>query len=213
VTGSETPNRIIERFATSLGLSLPENASHRLERFGDLLVARAIALGLVAASDRARILERHVLDSLRAAPAFGPQDRAAYDLGSGAGLPGIVLACALPDRGFRLVEPKRRAVAFLELATERLELTNVEIVARRHDELTGPADVVTARAFGPVDRSWAAAWALLRPGGRLVYFAGRDLARPEEAARGLRDPEPPGEVHAEGLVESYGPLVIMARRR
>jgi 16S rRNA G527 N7-methylase RsmG len=74
-------------------------------------------------------------------------------------------------------------------------------------------DVVTARAFGPLDRSWAAAWPLLRPGGRLVYFAGRRLAAPEKVARSTRHPEPADEVEVVRGLESSTPLVIMARRR
>jgi 16S rRNA (guanine527-N7)-methyltransferase len=170
---------------------------------------RAIPIGLVAESDRERLWERHIEDCLRATFAFRPEDRIAYDLGSGAGLPGIVLACALPDRRFRLVEPRRRAIAFLELVLERLGLENVEIVRSRADEVDEPADVVTARAFAPPDRAWAAARRLLRPGGRLVYFAGARLKDPEALARAL--PEPPAEVEVIGDVASVAPLVIMSR--
>lgn len=203
----------IHALAGDLGVALAPEATSRLARFAALLAERAVPLGLVAASDRDRILERHVLDSLRAATVFEPEDREAYDLGSGAGLPGIVLACSMPGTRFRLVDSRRRAAAFLELAVEKLGLVNVVVVNRRVGELQGQADVATARAFGPVDRSWTAAWGLLKPGGRLVYFAGRGQDRPEDVARSLDHPEAPGEVHAAGLVESYGPLVIMSRRR
>ena len=165
---------------------------------------------MLANSDRHRIWERHIEDCVRATVAFRTEDRVAYDLGSGAGLPGIVLACALPDRRFRLIEPRRKAVAFLELAIERLGLANVEILGVRAEDLDEPADVVTARAFAPPEHAWAGASRLLRPGGRLVYFAGARLQDPVALARTF--PEPPAEVEVVGAVDSPAPLVIMSRR-
>jgi 16S rRNA (guanine527-N7)-methyltransferase len=203
----------IQAFAAQIGAALPSGAADLLDAFGDLLSSRAVPLGLMSASDRDRVLERHVLDCLRAAAVFRSEDHTAWDLGSGAGLPGIVLACALPERSFHLVESRERAVAFLELAVERLALTNVEVLPSRVEEVMAQADVATARAFAPLEGSWAAAWPLLKPGGRLIYFAGTGLTGPAEAARALDEPEAPGEVHAEALVDSYGSLVIMSRRR
>jgi 16S rRNA (guanine527-N7)-methyltransferase len=187
------------------------SVGRRLTSFGVLLRERAIPLGLVAEGDRDRVWERHIEDCLRATAAFRNEDRVAYDLGSGAGLPGIVLACALPDRRFRLIEPRRRAAAFLELTVERLYLENVEVVMARVEDLSEPADVATARAFAPFERAWPAAFPLLRPGGRLVYFAGEGLEEPAAHARALSTPEPPAEVEVIEPVDSWGPLVIMSR--
>lgn len=180
-----------------------------LQVFAALLAERAISLGLVSGADRERLWERHIEDCLRATVAIRVEDRTAYDLGSGAGLPGIVLACTLPDRRFRLIEPRRRAVAFLELAVERLALENVEILNVRAEELDDPADVITARAFAPPERTWAVARRLLRPGGRLIYFAGARLRDPEALARTFADP--PVEVEVVEQVASAAPLVIMSR--
>jgi 16S rRNA (guanine527-N7)-methyltransferase len=173
---------------------------------------RAIPLGLVAASDADRLYERHLLDCLRAAWAFRPEDGVAFDVGSGAGLPGIVLACVFPQRRFRLVEPRRRAAAFLELAVDRLGLDNVDVAIRRAEDVDDHADVVTARAFAPLHRTWATAVPLLRPGGRLVHFAGQRLRDPATAARGIRDPEPADRVDIIPAVESFTAIVMMARR-
>jgi 16S rRNA G527 N7-methylase RsmG len=101
-------------------------------------------------------------------------------------------------------------VAFLELAVERLGLGNVEIVGERAEDLDELADVVTARAFAPPEHAWIEASRLLRPGGRLVYFAGERLQDPEALARTF--PEPPAEVEVVGAVDSPAPLVIMSRR-
>jgi 16S rRNA (guanine527-N7)-methyltransferase len=191
---------------------LASGVDESLRRFEELLRDHAVPLGLVAEGDATRLYERHLLDSLRAAKAFGPEDRFAVDIGSGAGLPGIVLACALPDRSFRLVERKRRAAAFLELAVDRLGLSNVDVVIRRAEEVHLQADVATARAFAPLERTWATAVPLLRPGGRLLYFVGERLSDPAGAARGIHRPEPPAAVDLLRGIDSFTPIVIMARR-
>ena len=177
----------------------------RLRSYVDLLRDRAVDLGLVASGDRERIQERHVDDSLQAAPLIRAGENVC-DIGSGAGLPGIPLAIALPESRFVLVEPKRKAVAFLELVVDSLGLGNVEVVHRRVEDTDVVADVATTRAFGPVDRSWSAACGVLRPGGRLLYFAGASFDRSE--AGSLRAPEPPASVEA---VDSYGSVVMMIR--
>lgn len=199
------PSDPISRGAASLGVSLPTGAADRLRRFGALLRDRAISLGLISAGDSDRILERHVLDSLRAVVALRPADASAYDLGSGAGLPGLVVAVAVPRLTVRLVEARRRRVGFLELAVGELELRNAEVVHARIEELREPADVCFARALAPPAESWRLARPLLRPGGRLVYFAGggADLTVPADVAG--------SEVVETPVLESSGPLVIMAR--
>lgn len=184
-----------------------------LEAFEELLVSRAIPMGLISATDRGVLRERHIEDSLRAARAFRDEDARCFDLGSGAGLPGIPLAIALPDRDLVLIESRRRRAGFLELAIEHLGLQNVEVLPERVESVgervaageLAPADVGTARALAPIDRSWRLAMPLLRPGGRLVYFAGEGLADPEAAAL---------EAGADEVLvlDSSAPLVIMGRR-
>jgi 16S rRNA (guanine527-N7)-methyltransferase len=197
-----------------MGLNLSQGAADGLLHFMGLLAERASPLGLISRRDVSRLYERHVLDSLRAAVLFTPEDALAYDLGSGAGLPGIVLAVAVPRCRFVLLEPRRIRVGFLELAVEALDLDNVEVAPVRAEEL-GPtrlADVVTARAFAPLARTWPIASRLLQPSGRLIYFAGKSLVSPlaeaEEAAR--RGPS--AVVSAERVLARSPPLVIMARR-
>ena len=183
-----------------------------LHRFEELLRERAIPLGLVAESDRDRLGERHVRDCVRAAALLSESDATVVDIGSGAGLPGLTLAVARPQIRFVLVEPRSRAVGFLELAAERLGLTNVEIRSARIEDVDEQADAATARAFGPLERSWQAAVKVLRPGGRLIYFAGGSLDDPEAAAGDITRPEPPGSVLVERVVAGSSPLVIMARQ-
>jgi 16S rRNA (guanine527-N7)-methyltransferase len=204
----ETSQELI-RQASALGVDLNGSQVSRLVRFEALLAERAVPLGAVARSDVGRIRERHVMDSLRAAPHVGSAGLV-YDLGSGAGLPGIVVAVAVPDARMILIERRSRRAAFLELAVEELALPNVEVFAGTVEELTEPADAALARAFAPLDRAWAAAERLLRPGGRLVYFGGRGLC--EWGAVDASDGAALEKVARTPVLESAGPLVIMTRQ-
>jgi 16S rRNA (guanine527-N7)-methyltransferase len=186
--------------------SLNAGQERALEGYEALLRGRGAASGMVSEDDVPRLRERHVLDSLRAAAAVGPEDRDAYDVGSGAGLPGVVVAIACPHLRLALVERRRSRAAFLELVVDELRLPNVTVVAAGSETLGGRVDAVFARALAPVGPAWAIAEPLLRPGGRLVYFAGQGF-RPEV--------ELPDDVRATLLSPSLapsGPLVIMTRQ-
>jgi 16S rRNA (guanine527-N7)-methyltransferase len=195
-----------------MGVSLTEEAAERLVRFAVLLRERAVPLGLVSTSDAARVYERHVLDSLRAAALFAPGDKAAFDLGPGAGLPGVVLAAAVPWCHFLLVEPRRIRVGFLELALEALGLPNAEVAAVRAEEVDGLANVVTARAFAPLSRAWRVASRMLRSSGRLVYFAGESLVDPVAEAELAAREGPAAEVTTKKVLATSPPLVIITRK-
>ena len=189
-----------------------------LLRFERLLRARALPLGLVAKGDAHNIRSRHTLDSLRAAAAMeGAAD--AYDLGSGAGLPGIVVAITCPNIRVGLVDSRRKRVAFLELAVEKLGLPNAVPLGVRAETIREPVDVCLARGFAPLAGTWNVAKRLLRSGGRLVYFAGAT----GEATRGLQERGAGGSrakptdarvlrVLDNPVLASAGPLVIMARQ-
>ena len=192
--------------AGDLGVLLDPTQIAQLRRFEELLVDRAGPLGAVSRSDSARIRERHTLDSLRAVPLVDGVGEAA-DLGSGAGLPGVVVAIALPRVRMLLIERRPQRAAFLELAVEELGLPNAAVVAGRVEDVQGDVDVALARAFAPIDEAWARALGIRRPGGRLVYFAGA----------GSRTPEPPAgsviqSVLRTPVLESSGALVIMTRQ-
>jgi 16S rRNA (guanine527-N7)-methyltransferase len=203
----------LQEALSGLGLALEPEQLDRLALFERLLEEHAPRLGLISRQDLPRLRFRHVVDSLRAAQAFGEEVRRACDLGSGAGLPGLPLAIALPRCRFVLCEPRQRRAAFLELAVDRLELGNVEVAVLRAEDLPPDrADVCTARAFAPIEESWQAACRLLRPGGRLVYFAGESLADPRDAASSLSRPERPASVSLLGVLAKSPPLVIMTRR-
>lgn len=193
--------------AEAIGIPVSDDQAVDLWRFEALLRDRAVDLGLVAEGDRGRIRERHVLDCLRAKAAVGPHDGEAYDLGSGAGLPGIVVAVARPDLRMTLVEARRRRVAFLEFAVAELGLSNVRVRHARVEDLSEPGDLCFSRAFASLEGAWRAARRLLRPGGRLVYFAGEGAGTP-----GVLPDDASSCLVVEPVLESSGPLVIMTRQ-
>jgi 16S rRNA (guanine527-N7)-methyltransferase len=191
--------------AGRLGLNLDQEQTALLSHFAELLREHAVPYGFIAASDVERLEERHLVDSLRAAALVRPSDTTAYDLGSGAGLPGIPVAIACPWVSLRLVDSRRTRAAFLELAVQRLSLQQASVIHGRIERLTDRVAVCFARALASPAASWAAAEPLLVPDGRLIYFAGERF----DAAT-----LPPGvrteAVPASALARS-GPLVIMTR--
>jgi 16S rRNA (guanine527-N7)-methyltransferase len=193
------------RAAASLGLTLPPGADAKLARYEELLLARGAPMGLIAPGDVPNVRERHLFDCLRAAPLL-PAEGAAYDLGSGGGLPGIVLAIARPRLAVTLVEVRRNRAAFLQEVVADLGLPLVRIHARRAETLRERVDRCFARAFKPADVAWSLAEPLLTPEGRLIYWAGASF-----------DPEPlrarvDVRLFRTPALARSGPLAIMARQ-
>lgn len=185
---------------------LSEHAAPLLDRYLALLLRYALPRGMISTADAAQVRERHLADSLRALPALTPSERA-VDMGSGAGLPGVPLAIAVPDLHVVLAESRRTRIAFLELVIDELGLQNASVHAGRVEDLPRAFDVALARGFGDAGDSWRAAREVLTRAGRLFYWAGAsfDAARvaPENAQ--VEVLEQPG-------LESQGPLVIMTRQ-
>jgi 16S rRNA (guanine527-N7)-methyltransferase len=186
-----------------LGIELDDTAIDRLEQFEQCLRERAVPMGMVSPSDLPRLRERHIFDCLRAAPLL-PEMGTVCDLGSGAGLPGVVLAIARPDLRFVLIEVRRSRAAFLDEATADLE--NAVVHGRRLETLRERVEACTARAFAPASKSWAAAERLLGPSGRLIYWAGATFDIGRDVPTGVS-----ASLFRSALARS-GPLVIMARR-
>jgi 16S rRNA (guanine527-N7)-methyltransferase len=193
--------------AEAWGISLPDDRAEVLTAFEALLAERSPDLGLVARADLARLRDRHILDCLRSVDAIRPSDHVAVDIGSGGGLPGIVVAIARPELRMILSERRRQRVAFLELAADRLDLRNVRVVPGPVEAIAPEADVAFARAFSDLRSSWAAAEGVLAPRGRLVYFAGRHAAGWEPPAGVVTT-----QILPSPSVASAGPLVIMSRQ-
>ncbi|MEO5851801.1 MAG: 16S rRNA (guanine(527)-N(7))-methyltransferase RsmG, partial [Nocardioides sp.] len=121
------------------------------EAYARWLAEAGAVRGLIGPREVPRLWERHLLNCGVLAEAVPPQSTV-VDLGSGAGLPGIVLAIARPDLRITLVEPLLRRATFLEEVVEDLGLDDVEVVRGRADDLHGRRtfDVVTSRAVAPL---------------------------------------------------------------
>jgi 16S rRNA (guanine527-N7)-methyltransferase len=143
-------------------------------RYAWWLAGAGVERGLIGPREAERIWPRHLLNCVAVA-ALIPRDSHVVDVGSGAGLPGIVLAIARPDLKITLVEPMQRRVTFLEEVRSDLSLRGVETRRAGADELATArlnADIVTARAVAPVDRLALLAAPLLRAGGQLLAIKG-----------------------------------------
>lgn len=153
------------------------------ERYAALLAGPGIVRGLIGPREAGRLWERHLLNCAVVAELI-PRPSSVLDIGSGAGLPGIVLAMLLPDAQVTLLEPMARRVAFLSECVADLDLGNVRIRRARAEEVAGEfaADVVTARAVAPLGRLAGLAVPLLRPGGIVLAMKGEQAAAEAAAA-------------------------------
>lgn len=127
--------------------------------------------GLIGPLEPPRLWSRHILNSAVIAPLFSGR---VGDVGSGAGLPGLVLAIARPDVEWVLIEPMERRVAWLSEQVDSLRLDNVEVVrARAEDWKRGPVlDAVTARAVSALRTLVPITAPLVRDGGELILLKG-----------------------------------------
>ena len=159
-----------------VSIELARRYTADLARYGE-------ELGLIGPVELPRLWTRHILNSALVAPLLRPGR--VGDVGSGAGLPGLVLAIARPDVDFVLIEPMERRVDWLLAERDRLGLRNVEVVRARAEEaaLPQPLDQVTARAVSALSKliPWCAP--LVRTGGELLFLKGARVADELEKAR------------------------------
>jgi 16S rRNA (guanine527-N7)-methyltransferase len=151
-------------------------------RYAELLAGPGVERGLIGPREVDRIWTRHLLNCAVIEAAV-PSDAEVLDIGSGAGLPGLVLAIVRPDLRVELVEPMERRTAFLHEVVAELGLTGVTVTRARGSELTRHCDVVTARAVAPLRRLAPEALALVRPGGRLLAMKGQNAQTELQDAR------------------------------
>jgi 16S rRNA (guanine527-N7)-methyltransferase len=156
------------------------------ERFADLLAGEGVVRGLIGPREVPRLWERHLVNCALLGHGI-PRDTDVCDIGTGAGLPGLVLALSRPDLTVTLVEPLQRRTAFLDEAVAALDLGNVEVIRGRAEDLHGNREftVVTSRAVAPLARLLAWSMPLVRQGGAMLAMKGATAQEEIDRARPL----------------------------
>ncbi len=154
----------------------------QLALFVDTLLSASASQNLISKSTEAAIWVRHILDSAQLAP-FAPDAKTWLDVGSGAGLPGIVLAI-VTGRPTLLVEPRRKRVEFLRHVADHLGLANVSIRQAMIERVTSQAfDAVTARAYTALPQILASTVRFTHSSTIWVLPKGQSAERELDAAR------------------------------
>lgn len=155
-----------------------------VSRFAAMLREQGELRGLLGPREQSRLWERHLLNSAAVVQHL-PRTGVITDVGSGAGLPGIVVAAMLPEAEIVLIDPMERRTQWLEEVVAELGLSNVRVVRARAEELDGAleADAVTARAVAAMDKLARWCLPLLRDGGTLVALKGRSAGDELEKAK------------------------------
>jgi len=148
-----------------------------IEEYAASLATDGVVRGLIGPREVPRLWERHLVNCAVLGEVI-PEAATVCDIGSGAGLPGLVLAIARPDLSMTLVEPLLRRSVYLSEVCEQLNLANVEVVRARAEELHGKQrfDVVTSRAVAPLERLLGWSMPLVSPEGTLLAMKGSSIA-------------------------------------
>ena len=190
---------MLGRGLQSLGLANHPGLEQQLLSYLDLLQRWNRVYNLTAVRDPEQMVLRHLLDCLAVAPHLATGERRAEnragermaDVGSGAGLPGAILAMVYPQRQFSLLDSRGKKTRFLQQVKTELALANITVLQTRVEDYR-PArkyDVVLSRGFSPLPRMVAVCGHLLRPGGRFLAMKGTrprgELAQLPEAVEVL----------------------------
>jgi len=141
--------------------------------YAGMLATRGVEWGLIGPHEVPRLWDRHLLNCAVVADLIGSRYRTLVDIGSGAGLPGIVLAMMRPELAVTLLEPMERRCRFLSGCVAELGLANARVLRGRAEDATLRADVATARAVAPLDRLAELAVRVVRPGGLVLAIKGQ----------------------------------------
>jgi len=166
-----------------LGADVSRETYGRLERFAELIVAENERQNLIAPNSIADIWNRHILDGAQLLGLAGGQG-GWCDIGSGAGLPGLVIAI-LGGTPMTLVEPRRLRADFLRQAVELLELEGVIVEERKVERVQGKFDFITARAVARLDRLFGMAWHLAHAETKWILPKGESVKSELDEARGI----------------------------
>ena len=155
----------------------------KIQAFATLLKTTGIEHGLIGPKEGDRIWERHIANCIPITTII-PNGVRLADIGSGAGLPGVVIALARPDLKVTLIEPLQRRVDFLNQVIAELELP-IKVVRGRAEAVKMQFEVVTARAVAPLEKLIQISWHMIPKGGCLLAIKG-ESATEELAATKLK---------------------------
>lgn len=166
---------MIHALERAVGHPVSRETFDLLQLYADRLAEASGEQNLISASTLDSLWDRHILDSAQLARFLPYASASLIDIGSGAGLPGIVIA-ALTEGPVTLVEPRRLRAAFLQETVEALGLSRrVTVRAAKIDKIVGPFDVITARAVAPLDRLLAMGLHLAHSGTIWALPKGRNV--------------------------------------
>jgi 16S rRNA (guanine527-N7)-methyltransferase len=144
-----------------------------IQAFAEFLVGAGIERGLIGPREGERIWDRHIFNCLPVTQLL-PNGASLFDIGSGAGLPGIVIALARPDLQVTLIEPLERRVEFLNEAVAAIPDLPfpIQVLRGRAQDVKKSADFVTARAVAPLEKLMKMSWHMVKTGGSLLAMKG-----------------------------------------
>lgn len=180
-----------QRAASYAQLELDGSQRDLLERYGEWLATEGHRSGAIGPAETERIDRRHLADSLLFASALPTDCKEVWDLGSGAGLPGIPLAIAHPGTRFTLVDRSGRRIDLLRRVIRVLDLENCQVMQGDIEDLEGPMEIIVSRASMPAEHLGGIVRSLLSPHG-VAVAGGSWRERPE--VRGWDTVEIPEDV-------------------
>jgi 16S rRNA (guanine527-N7)-methyltransferase len=172
-----SPEEIASEVSRETLISRHFPQDQRIRAYAEFLKTQGIERGLIGPREAERIWERHIFNCLPVTTLLS-KGATVFDIGSGAGLPGIVIALARPDLTVVLIEPLERRVEFLQEAVKTLaEIEGqtplqIQVVRGRAQDVKTTADYVTARAVAPLEKLKKISWHLLKVNGSLLAMKG-----------------------------------------
>ena len=186
----------------------------QVSKFADILAQDGVRLGLIGPREVERIWDRHILNCA-ALTELIEDGQSIIDIGSGAGLPGIVLAILKPNSKVTLIEPMQRRIDFLTQVKADLGLINVEIIRGRAEGQKVTAQIVTSRAVAPLDKLLAWSWPLVENGGKVLAIKGEkaqeELENAQKVTSFLKDS--PATISTCGLALDLSVTVVQISKR
>lgn len=162
--------------AAAMGVALSDTQGEQLLAYGTLMLKWNKVYNLTALRDPASVLTHHLLDSLAAVAPLQrewPGEGKLLDVGSGGGLPGVVIAIMRPDLHVSCLDAVAKKAAFVQQVSAELELPNLRGLHARVESLTGSYEVISSRAFASLPDFFNGSMNLLAPGGLWLAMKGK----------------------------------------